>query len=432
MTAPFYADDVKLEPYWWEAAPRPRPVCATVPGRVDVAIVGAGYTGLSAGLAIARAGRSVVVFEAGDPGEGASSRNGGGFGPSIKIPFGRLAAKVGVEPTKAFFREALRAQDYLAEFIESEGIDCHFAKVGRFTGAHRPKDYDDMGRDLDLQRRHLGVEAEMVPKAEQHREVGTDHYYGGRLLHYGGSLHPALYHQGLLDRVVRAGVVVAWSTPVTGIRSEAGGFTVAAGGAAVSARDVVVATNGYTGPLSPWLRRRIIPIQSQIIVTEPMAPEVMDRLIPNRRMLGDTCRLHHYYRPTPDGTRLLFGGRAGAWEADPRGSGAHLYGRMTALFPDLKDVRITHSWTGFTGYTFDMMPHMGVHDGVHYAVGFCGSGTAMALYLGHKIGLRVLGSPEAANVFDNRHYPTRPLYRGNPWFLPPLLLYYGWRDSMRL
>ena len=105
---------------------------------------------------------------------------------------------------------------------------------------------------------------------------------------------------------------------------------------------------------------------------------------------------------------------------------------MTALFPELRDVRITHSWTGFTGYTFDMMTHMGVHDGVHYAAGFCGSGTAMALYLGHKIGLRVLGSPEAANVFDDRHYPTRPLYYGRPWFLPLVLIYYGWRDSMRL
>ncbi len=206
----------------------------------------------------------------------------------------------------------------------------------------------------------------------------------------------------------------------------------AVGPARVEARDVVVATNGYTDRLSPWLRRRIIPIQSQMIATEPLAPELLDRLLPGKHVLGDTCRLHHYYRRSPDRHRILFGGRAGANQTDPRRSGRHLYRRLAALFPELAGVRISHVWTGVTGYTFDTMPHMGVHDGIHYAAGFVGSGAAMALYLGHKTGMRVLGSPEADNVFDTLNHPTRPLYYGKPWFLPFAIAYFGWRDSLRL
>ena len=428
-----YGDDLKLEPYWWEQAPRPELPIPAVPARIDVAIVGSGYTGLSAALTLARAGRSVVVFEANEVGHGGSTRNGGGFGFAVKIPFPDLVAKIGLERTKALFAGGLEALDYLDHLIESEGIDCRYDKVGRFIGAHRPKDYDALGRDLELQRKHLGIEGEMVPREAQHREVGTDHYHGGRLLQAGGTLQPALYHQGLLDRVLEAGVRIAAHRPVNAIESGKDAFTVVTGGGDVEARDVIVATNGYTGTFMPWLRRRIIPIQSQIIVTEPLAPGVMDRLIPNRRMLGDTCKLHHYYRPSPDGSRIVFGGRAGATKiGDAHASGAHLTRRLRALFPELADIRITHSWTGFTGYTFDSLPHMGVRDGVHYAAGFCGSGTAMAAYLGHKIALRVLGSPEAANIFDTLNHPTRPLYYGRPWFLPPILTYYGWRDGLRL
>lgn len=428
-----YGDDMKFEPYWWEQAPRPELPSPVVPARIDVAIVGSGYTGLSAALTLARAGRSVVVFEASEVGHGGSTRNGGGFGMTLKTPFPTLAAKLGLKRATALFAGALEAVDYLGHLIESEGIDCQYDKVGRFIGAHRPKDYDALGRDLELQRQHLGIEGEMVPREAQHREVGTDHYHGGRLLHAGGVLQPALYHQGLLERVLQAGVRIAAHRPVNAIGQGKDGFTVVTGGGDVEARDVIVATNGYTGTFMPWLRRRIIPIQSQIIVTEPLAPGVMDRLIPKRRMLGDTCKLHHYYRPSPDGRRIVFGGRAGATEiGDAHASGAHLYRRLTALFPELADIRITHSWTGFTGYTFDTLPHMGVRDGVHYAAGFCGSGTAMAAYLGHKIALRVLGSPEAANIFDTLNHPTRPLYYGTPWFLPPILTYYGWRDGLRL
>lgn len=427
-----YSQDLKLQPYWWEEAPvAPLPPVAP-PARVDVAVIGAGYSGLSAALTIARGGRQVVVFEAGDPGEGASTRNGGAVGETLRVLFATMMDRCGLDTATAFYRDVKEARAYLDHLIEGEGIKCHYARVGRFIGCHRPQDYERLARDLELRKKYVGFEAVMVPKAEQHHMIGTDRYHGGRLILSDANLQPALLHCGLLERVLAAGVTVVGRTRVTTIERDGKGFVLTAGRHRIAARDVVVATNGYTGPESPWLRRRLLPIQSQIIATEPLPLTLITRLIPERRQLGDTCYLHYYYRTSPDGTRILFGGRARGQEInDPRRSGIHLFRRMVELFPELATTRITHSWAGFIAYTFDHLQHMFFHDGIHYVSGCCGSGVVMATYLGHKTGLRVLGRPEARTAFD-RPYPTRPLYYGTPWFMPAVIYYFGLRDRLRL
>lgn len=432
MDTSFYSDDVKFTPYWWEAAPREPAPPAPLPGRTDVAIVGSGYTGLSAALTLARAGRAVLVLEKDDPGFGASSRNGGAFGANLRISFASMIGKLGLEQATAYYRGAREALATLGAVVEGEKIDCHFARVGRFMGAHRPGDYEALARDLELQKKHLGFDGHMVPRGEQRQYIGTDHYHGGRFTAWDGNLHPGLYHSGLLARARAAGAVVLGRTPVTAIARDGADFVVAANGATVRAKQVVVATNGYGGDLSPWLKRRLIPLQSQIIATEPLPPDLMAKLMPGGRQLGDTCRLHHYYRTSPDGRRILFGGRAGQREVnDPRSSGTHLYKRLVALFPELKGVRVTHSWAGFIAYTFDHLPHMAQQDGIHYAAGYCGSGVAMATYLGQKTAQKAMGLAEAANPFDMAH-PTRPLYTGRPWFMGPIIWYKGMQDALHL
>ena len=411
---------MKPTPYWWEAAP-PRDLHpVALPVKTDAVVAGAGYAGLAAALTLARAGRRVLVLEAGRPGEAASSLNGGMAIGEVKVGFADLIKKHGLDGAKALMGEGEEAAGYLERFIAAEGIECGYARVGWFYAAHTPRDYEALGRQADLLGKHTNIDAAMVPRSEQHGEIGSDLFHGGEVRSDIAGLHPGQLHQGLLDRAIAAGVTVTASTPLTGILRDKDGNLVATPRGTVRARDVIVATNGYTGSVTPWLRRRVIPIRSQIVVTEPLAAGVMDRLMPRRRMFVDSRRLHNYFRPTADGTRILLGGRG------------HVHAALVNIFPELAAVPVAHAWAGFTAYTFDHMPHIGVHDGVHFAMGFCGGGVVWAPWLGRKVALKVLGSPEAATLFDSGRFPTRPLYDGRPWFLPAVLAYYGMLDRLRV
>jgi glycine/D-amino acid oxidase-like deaminating enzyme len=385
-----------------------------------------------AALTLAREGRNVVVFDAEDAGYGCSSRNGGQCGAGLKPGFDGLTARFGKTRAIALYREALASLEYLSEFVRDEGIECHFSRPGRFVGAHTPGHYETLSRDYETLRRELGVDCHAVPRTEQHSEIGSDIYYGGGVMVGHAALHPALYHRGLLDRTLAAGAVVAPHTPVTRIERSGAGFAVTHGRGTLAAGDVIVATNGYSNAnrALPGVRRRVIPIGSYMIATEPLAPGVMERLIPNNRVLNDTRRVVLYYRSSPDRRRVVFGGRVALAETDPRASGPKLHRIMTAIFPELATARITHSWMGFVAFTFDHLPHVGVHDGLHFAMGYCGSGVAMGSWLGHKVALKVLGAPEGRTAFDDVAFQTRPFYDGAPWFLAGAVLYYRLCDRL--
>lgn len=414
---------VRAYPYWWEAAPRPEVPEVSPPARADVVIVGSGYTGLVAALGLARRGRTVVVLDAQDLGYGASTRNGGVIGSRMKVSFSRMARERGHDFATAIYSDTRRAFEFAVDLIKREKIDCGLSESGRFMGARQPGDYDNLARDAEAMEKHLGVASEVIPKSEVHREVGTDLYHGGVLRKLFAGVHPGLFHHGLLERARDAGVQLFAFTPATGIVRDNGGYTVTTSRGTVVARDVVVATNGYTGKVTPHLRRRVIPIESQIFVTEPLGKARMDQLMPTRRLMGDTSRLHHYFRPTPDGDRVLFGGRAGE---------GHLYSEMVRIFPEMRGVELSHSWRGNVAYTFDTMPHIGVHDGMHFAMGYCGSGLSMGTYFGHKVAQRILGGNDTVTAFDDIPFQTRPLYTGRPWFMPFMLFFYGLRDRLGL
>jgi glycine/D-amino acid oxidase-like deaminating enzyme len=429
MISAAHDPDLKLTPYWWEAAPLNETEASDMPGQADVGIVGAGYAGLSAALTLARAGRSVVVFDSQRAGEGASSRNGGICSGNVKMPFGQMVKTLGMDQAKAVYGEGVAARESLARFIADEEIDCGFECVGRFTGASNPQDYDRMGREADALNKQFDLGAEMVPRSKQHRELGTDFYHGGQARPDIAGLHPGLLHRGMLERVKAAGVTVIARAPVTGIRRDGGGFELATARGRLRAGELIVATNGYTGPATPWLRRRVIPIPSQIIATEPLPRETLDRLMPKRRMCGDTRNLYNYYRPSPGGTRIIFGGRRGADTDDPRKKCTHLLlGNLVEIFPELAGVKMSHSWWGYTGYSFDFLPHLAVHDGIHYATAFCGSGVVWAPWIGRKAALSILGDSEAETVFTTFGFKGRPLYWGKPWFLPAMIAWYGLKD----
>ncbi len=425
-----FTEDFKPEPYWWEDAAPPRVPAEPVPATADVVVIGSGYTGLHAALQTARGGRHTVVLDAEDAGWGCSTRNGGQVSTSIKPDYQTLAAKHGSRRAFAILREGHDALSWIEEFIASEGIDCDFKVPGRFHAAHGPRQFEQLARSVGRQIPGLETDAQVVPRTEQRRELGTDAYYGGIVYPRHASLHPALYHKGLLDRVLGAGARIVTQCPATRIDGRGGGFRVATPRGEISARNVIVASNGYTGNATPWQRRRIVPIGSYIIATEPLEAGLMDRLMPADRVVSDTRKVVYYYRPSPDRTRILFGGRVSARETDPRVSGPRLHADLAGLFPELAGTRISHSWAGFVAYTFDTLAHVGRHDGIHYAMGYCGSGVSMASYLGMRVGQQLLGLREGNTAFDDLAFPTRPFYTGNPWFLGAFVTYYRWRDRL--
>lgn len=422
----------KPYPYWWERSPRPDLPQGDLPASVDVVVVGSGYTGLNAALQTARGGRSTLVFDAEAAGYGCSTRNGGQISTSIKPDYGTLSKLYGEAAAFAILKEGRDALSWIQDFVGEEGIDCDFKVPGRFHAAHSARRFEKLAREIENQPKGLEVPAHIVPRTEQRGELGTDVYHGGVVFEAHASLDPGRYHAGLLRKVLEAGATVRVNSPVTQIDRESSGFTVHVPGGTVRARDVVIATNGYTGPLTPWQRRRVIPIGSYVIATDRIDPAVMDEVMPKNRIVSDSRKVVYYYRPSPDRSRILFGGRVTNGEIDPKVSGARLHRELLRLFPQLAGVGVSHSWMGTVAYTFGTMAHLGRRDGMYYAMGYCGSGVSMASYLGMKTGLQVLGREDGYSPLQDTSFTTRPFYTGKPWFLAASVAWYRLLDATGL
>ena len=418
-------------PYWWGAAVPPRLPKRTPQRRCDVLIVGAGYTGLSAGLTLARAGRSVQIFDRQRPGEGASTRNGGIASGNLRPSYRQMRRKFGKARALALAAEAKAAREDLAAFIAREKIACDFELTGRFTGAATAADYESLAREAEHLRNDLRIEAYAVPRDEQMRVLGTEFYHGGLLRNDIGGLHPARFFVGLLAAAQAAGATVHGETAVLGLLPKAGGFAVKTAAGPVEADHVIVATNGYTDSVDPWLRRRLVPVRSRIIATAPLSNNLMADLMPKRVMCAETRKLHYYYRPAPDGTRILFGGRDGSIVGDPAWPTQHLQRALTDIFPVLDGVPITHGWWGNVAMNRDMIPRIFSRDGLRYAVGYCGSGVVWARWAGQKAAWQILGDERAQSALDFRPPPAIPLFNGTAWFLPAVYAWLGLQDKWR-
>jgi glycine/D-amino acid oxidase-like deaminating enzyme len=407
-------------PYWWEGLPPPatedeRPW----PGHADVAVIGGGYTGLSAARTLARGGASVVVLERETVGWGASSRNGGQVLTGQKVGIGDLWRRFGAERARAIFGASLAAIDFVEQLVADERIDCGFVRAGHIEAAYKPAHFDAFRKTQELLARDFGHEVHVVPRAEQSSELGSSFYHGLLLDPRSAGLHPGRYVRGLATAAEGAGAHVRERTAVHALRRDGGRFLVETSRGLLEAREVLVATNGYTGAATPGLRRRIVPVGSYIVATAPLPQGVAETLLPRRRMVFDSKNFLYYFRLSDD-NRLLFGGRAqftSSTESSTRTSAEILRRAMVQVFPILRDVALDHAWSGNVGFTRDLLPHAGQREGIHYSMGCCGHGVGMSTYLGDAMAQAILGRNDR-NPFRDLPFPAIPLYRGRPWFLP--------------
>lgn len=429
-----FAPDFTDRPYWLTSAPSPASPALALPAQADVVVVGAGLTGLAAAHDLARAGRSVLLLDAAEPGEAASSRNAGMLGRNTKHSFLGLARAAGQEVAIRYFCDLHRVFQSALSRIAEEELDCGYQQHGRVVLAHTPEQFAGLCAEYEARARHLGEAVTVLDKGVQ-AEVGSRQFAGGVHVHDNGAVHAGLYTQAFMRRARNAGVTMIGHMPVTAIRRDARGFRVGTRQGEVRAQEVLLCTNGYTAGLVPWISRRLIQIESYIVATEALPPDVIASVFPNNRTYIDSTRRPMSMRVSPDGTRILFGARTGEPKNQPvRDTARLIYSDIVAAFPQLRGYRLANAWGGRCAVTWDHFPHVGQHDGLHYALGYNFSGLAMAPYLGDLLARQVLGEARDS-AFQSRDFPAvlMPARAFDAAATRQIIRYYGWCDhaSMR-
>ena len=424
--------DWQARPYWWDEVP-PATAHDALPSRTDVAIVGSGYTALSAARILARHGMSVTVLDAREPGYGASTRNHGMVGGGLKLP-ANLQQTLGAERADRIRRNAYNSFVEFKQIIADESLDVDYCDTGRLTAAHTLAAYRrQVTRGEDLAR-NFGYHTRMLPREEQHAEIGSDFYYGALLVAESGGLQPAKLHRGYWRLAEQAGARIVGNAAVGAIEGRAGAFTLRTAKGDLRADKVFVATNAYTGAIDPrfhpYVRRRVVPVTAYIATTEELPEDVARAILPTNRMGADTKRSLFAFRLSPDRRRVIFAGRARWRDIGEQAATPILHHFMSEVWPVLKGYRITHCWKGLVCFTFDKLPHMGEVDGLSYAAGCQGSGVVMMSYLGRQVAEKIITGNAVQCGFDGLPFPGRPGYRGRPWFLPAVGGYYKTRDAI--
>lgn len=404
-----------------------------LPKTVDVAIIGAGYTGLATAIHLARAGRQVAVFEAGEIGSGCSARNGGMVGPSFhKLGTQGLIARYGETKTLTLLREGLHALDYFESFVRDEGLECDFALVGRFRGSRTEADYDAQAREGTWLKQNLGLPFDMVPKSEQRGEIGSDFYCGGGVYHRDGGIQPRKLLAALAGCAERAGALLFSHCAVKNLQKEPGKTILHTAKRRITATEVVVATNAYADRRTPQMYKRVVRIDTGAVASEPLPPDLMKDLSPKGRTFGESGRIFMWFRPTPDGRRFIFGGRMGRPGGGVDQRARAIRASMLRVFPQLVHVGFSHVWSGNVAYTADHAPHIGQADGVWLAGGYCGSGVTRSLYFGMKLARKILRQPDNETAFDDLAFAPLPFRPFAEVGAKALTTWYAWQDTRDL
>lgn len=396
-----------------------------LPEVADVAVIGAGFTGLSAARTLAKRGAKVALLESESIGWGASSRNGGMVLTGMKLGVNKLISMYGRERTRRMYAASLASMDCVEQIVREEGIACDFSRCGHLEVACKQKHFDDYERQAEVIEVEFNHKLRVVRRSELSAEIGSSIYFGGMVDEVSAGCNPACYVAGLARSAMKAGAEIFEHARVGAIERDARqgetGWKLTTSRGPLWAHEVFVGTSGYTSSTTPALQKKIIPIGSFIITTEVLPAALARELSPRNRMIYDSKNYLYYYRLTPD-RRMLFGGRAAFFPENDqtvRSSAEILRRGMIDVYPQLRDARVEYVWGGTLDFAFDIMPHAGQMDGMYYAVGYARHGVAMATYQGQKIA-ELMAGDKPENPFVGIPFPGAPLglYNGKPWFLP--------------
>ena len=421
---------MQKSPLWTDQFSRPNNIITSdsPSAETDIAIVGSGYTGLCAARTLKKNGASVTVLDRNTIGWGASSRNGGMATPGLKQGIQKIHKIYGEKLAHEFWKISVDAIDLIDEIVTEHSIDCDWERNGHASLATKPSHAPRLKEYGSWLEKEFGHYQKYIPKHQIQDEIGSNTYYGALTDEISGGLHPSKYVFGLASAVSNLGVQLCENTAVTKIENnDSNNFKLITSKGDITAKKVIIATNGYTDRLVSKLKPLIFPVGSYIVVTEPLTNELQNIINPKRRMYYDSKRFLNYFRLTPDG-RMLWGGRNDlSTDLDLDDSAKRLSKELYTVFPDLKDIPITHTWTGKLGITFDLMPHIGKTNGIYYAFGYGGHGLSIATYLGTEIGLMLAGKKDRSPFMEISHQTT-VFYRNRPWFIPFAARYFRFLD----
>jgi len=417
-------------PLWTDQFPRPNNLATShnPSSDTDIAIIGSGYTGLCAARILRKNGASVTIFDRNTVGWGASSRNGGMATPGLKQGIQKIYKMYGSKLAHEFWKASVDAIDLIEEIVDEHSIDCDWQRNGHASLATKPSHAPRLKQYGSWLEKKFGHVQNYIPKNQIRDEIGSDAYHGALTDEISGGLHASKYVYGLATTVSNLGVQLCEHTDVLDIeKNDSNYFRLITSAGDVRAKKVIVATNGYTDRLVPGLKPLIFPVGSYIVVTEPLSEDLQKIISPKKRMYYDSKWFLNYFRLTPDG-RMLWGGRNDlSTDLDLDDSAKRLTRELYSILPDLRDIPITHTWTGKLGITFDLMPHIGEKNGIYYAFGYGGHGLSIATYLGTEIGLLLSGKKDRSPFMEISHQ-TMFFYRNRPWFIPFAARYFRFLD----
>jgi gamma-glutamylputrescine oxidase len=418
---------------WYQASLGAAPALPPLAGSAscDVGVVGGGIAGLSAALHLAGRGFKVTLLEAEQVGWGASGRSGAQAIFGVAAGQEKLAALIGARDARRVWDMSVEALALLRQLIAQHTIDCDYVP-GHLHVAIKPRQREELAAWHRSLHEDYGYRSVSLLDTEATRQlVASERYIAG--LHDSNSahIHPLKYVRGLAAAAQRAGVIIHEHSRALQYRRRDGALLLLTAAGELSCRQVVLAGNAWLGATAPALARRIMPVSTFIVATEPLGVTTAEALLPRNTAVADINWVLDYFRRSSD-HRLLFGGRVSYSGLDPFGTAEATRRRMVRVFPMLEDARVEHAWGGYVDITLNRAPDFGRLDpGVYYLQGFSGHGIALTGLAGKLVAEAIAGDAERFDVFAR--IPHRPFPGGALLRRPALvlaMLWYRLRDLL--